>query len=227
MSSSIDIHYGVIFGKLDASDWIDWYSYTFIDDEEKAAYERAKLLRLPLNEVPALRHILEEAYSEIEEEEIEKLLDEEDEYVMECTGVLPMDADELNDLVDERDPHALAFFGLTDLSEEELDEWDADDLDELPLNGDFVEDFEPYSPFDEGYGLNVQFVECPDEENLTEEEARGTLGILFGEAKGDYSVVQGYVRRCSCLYPRDESLPALAEQVAAELGITDYPGIEK
>jgi hypothetical protein len=78
---------------------------------------------------------------------------------MECQGEAEMDPDELNDLVAARDPHALEFFGLTDADEEDLEEWDANDLDELPLIKDFVEGFEPYSPYDEGWILHVEFVD--------------------------------------------------------------------
>ena len=45
------------------------------------------------------------------------------------------------------------------MSDEELEEWDAYDLDEVPTIKDFKEDFEPYSPYDEGWSLNVHFVD--------------------------------------------------------------------
>jgi hypothetical protein len=72
------------------------------------------------------------------------------------------DEDELNDLVHDRDPHALAFFGLTEATDEELEAWDADDLETLPTIAEFQEDFEHYSPYDEGWGLNIQFVDPND-----------------------------------------------------------------
>ena len=78
---------------------------------------------------------------------------------MECQGVAPMDQDELNDLVAARDPHALAFFGLTEATDEELEEWDAYDLDEVPTIAEFQVDFEPYSPYDAGWTLHVEFVD--------------------------------------------------------------------
>ena len=43
--------------------------------------------------------------------------------------------------------------------EDELDEWDANDLEDLPLIKNFVEDFEPCSPYDSGWSLNVEFVD--------------------------------------------------------------------
>ena len=56
-------------------------------------------------------------------------------------------------MVKNRDPYALEFFGLLDADDEELEDWDADFLDEIPTIADFIEDFEPYSPFDEGWSL--------------------------------------------------------------------------
>jgi hypothetical protein len=111
-----------------------------------------------LNDIPELQDALRRAYGEIEEE-IDMGIENEDEYVLKCQGLLAMDPDELNDLVANRDPHALEFFGLEDADDDELDEWDANELDELPLIKDFVEEFEPYSPYDEGWDLNVRFVD--------------------------------------------------------------------
>ena len=153
----VALRYGVTFGKGDSSDWIDWDLQ--LTDEEEKIYDHAIANKLPLNELPELEGALRRAYEEIEDEEIEMGIANEYEYVMECQGVAPMDADELNDLVSDRDPHALAFFGLVGADDEEIDEWDANDLDELPLIKDFAEDFEPYSPYDEGWTLNVQFVD--------------------------------------------------------------------
>ena len=99
------------------------------------------------------------SYEEIEDEEISMGIDNGDEYTMECQGVAEVDPDEINDLIADRAPHALAFFGLEDADDNELDEWDANDLDEFPLIKDFVEGFEPYSPYDEGWILNVEFVD--------------------------------------------------------------------
>ena len=86
-------------------------------------------------------------------------IDNGDEYTMECQGEAEVDPNEINDLIADRDPHALAFFGLEDADDDELDEWDANDLDDRPLIKDFVEGFEPYSPYDEGWTLNVEFVD--------------------------------------------------------------------
>ena len=153
----VQLRYGVTFGKCDSSDWIDWEIE--LTDEEAAIYEHAVANQIPLNEVPELQDALRRAYEEIEEEEISMGIDNGDEYVLECQGEAEMDPYELNDLIADRDPHALAFFGLSDADEDELDEWDANDLDELPLIKDFVEGFEPYSPYDEGWSLYVEFVD--------------------------------------------------------------------
>ena len=153
----VEIRYGVTFGKCDSSDWIDWEIE--LTDEEAIAYQNAIENKIPLNTVPELQDALQRAYEEIEDEEISMGIDNGDEYVLECQGEAEMDPYELNDLVADGDEHALEFFGLTDADEDELDEWDANDLDELPLIKDFIEDFEPYSPFSEGWTLNVEFVD--------------------------------------------------------------------
>ncbi len=153
----VEVRYGVIFGKGDSSDWIDWEIE--LTDEEELAYEQAVEDGTPLDDVPELQGALQRAYSEIEDAEISMGIDNGDEYVLECQGEAEMDPDELNELVANRDPHALAFFGLSEADVEELDEWDANELDEIPLIKDFVEDFEPYSPYDEGWILRVEFVD--------------------------------------------------------------------
>lgn len=154
---TVQLRYGVTFGKCDSSDWIDWE--IDLTDEEATAYNKAVENELPLNDVPELKDALHRAYEEIEDEEISKGIEYEDDYVMECQGLAEVDPDEINDLIADRDPHTLAFFGLEDADEDEIDEWDAYDLDELPLIKGFVEDFEPHSPFDEGWELVVEFVD--------------------------------------------------------------------
>ena len=153
----VELRYGVTFGKGDSSDWIDYE--IDLTDEEAAAYDKAIAEGRSLDNVPELQDALQRAYEEIEEMEIENGIDMEDEYVMECQGLAPMDEDELNDLVEARDPHALAFFDLTEASDEELEEWDAYDLEEIPTIAEFQEDFEPYSPYDAGWTLHVEFVD--------------------------------------------------------------------
>ena len=153
----VELRYGITFGKGDSSDWID-YEIALTDDEA-AAYEQAIAEERCLDDVPELQDALQRAYEEIEEIEIDNGIAMEEEYVMECQGLIPMDEDDLNELVADRDPHALDFFGLTEATDEELDEWDAYDLDEVPLIRDFQEDFEPSSPFDAGWTLNVEFVD--------------------------------------------------------------------
>lgn len=154
---TVEVRYGVTFGKCDSSDWIDYE--VELTDEEAAAYDEAIESETPLADVPALKDALNRAYEEIEEMEIQNGIDLEDEYVLECQGLAQMDEDELNELVEARDPHALSFFGLTEATDEEVEEWDAYDLDEVPTIADFKEDFEPYSPYDAGWTLHVEFVD--------------------------------------------------------------------
>ena len=157
----VDAQYCVIYGKGDASDWIEFEIE--LTEEEAVFYDNAVANEIPLEDVPELQDALRRAYDEIEETELQNSLGLEDEYVMECQGTTPMDQDELNQLIADRDPHALAFFGLDKASETELDKWDAHHLDDddIPTIAEFCEDFEPRSPFDEGWILRVEFVE-PD-----------------------------------------------------------------
>ncbi len=154
---TVEIHYGVVFGKGDSSDWIDWELE--LTDEEAAIYDEAIRNETLLNDIPELQEALQRAYEEIEEEEIQNGIDMEDEYVLECQGLAEMDTDELTELVRNRDPHALEFFGLTDASDDEINDWDAEDLDEIPTIAEFNPDFEPYSPYDEGWRLVVEYVD--------------------------------------------------------------------
>ena len=153
----VALRYRVTFGKGDSSDWFEW-NFRLTDDEEKI-YDHAITNKLPLNEVSELENVLRRGYEEIEAREIRIGIDNGDEYTMECQGMASVDPDEINDLIADRDPHALAFFGLEDADDDELDEWDANALDELPLIRDFDEDFEPYSPYDEGWSLYVRFID--------------------------------------------------------------------
>lgn len=188
---TVEIRYGVTFGKCDSSDWIDWE--VDLTEEEEAAYKKAARMGVDPNEVEELQAVLQRAYDDIEAEEISMGIDNGDEYVLECQGMAEMDPEELNDLVHDRDPHALEFFGLTDASDEEIEEWDANDLDEIPQICDFEEDFEPYSPYATGWTLNVEFPEPDDEDVIkywleylsAEEKYRG---CVF-EAPGVYFVI--------------------------------------
>lgn len=156
----IEVRYAVIFGKGDASDWISWDIE--LTEEEEMAFKNAIENDFPLDEVEELRDVIQRAYDDIELEEIDLAIEQEDEYVMECQGVLEMDAEELNDLVANRDVHALEFFGLTGADDDELEEWDAYELDKLPLIEEFVEDFTPSSPFDTAWTLKVEFLDADE-----------------------------------------------------------------
>ena len=221
MALTVDIHYGVVFGKGDASDWIDYECE--LTDEEEVIYSNAVRLRKDLNEVPELQEALQRVYADIEDDEISLGLENEDEYVMECQGCLPLDPDEVNDKVADRDPHTLEFFGLTEMSDEELDEWDANDVD-MPTIGEFDPDFESYSPFDEGWILNVEYINPWEDEELPEEEARMILKELFQAADGDYSEIEDFVDRCEYDFvpAKDDeiTLAIVANEIASELGLS-------
>ena len=220
---TVDLRYGVTFGKCDSSDWIDWE--IDLTEEEEKIYNRAVRLRIPLEDVSELKDVLSRAYDDIEAEEIENSLACDDEYTQECTGRYPVDADDINDLVRSGDQHAIEFFGLQELSKEELEEWDANDLDELPDVCDFEEGFEASSPYDCGWTLYVEFVDPnEDGDDLSEEEATEVLKELFAEANGNYEEIFGYIERCDYYYDPEEysTLGELAESIAAEMGLEDF-----
>lgn len=58
--TTVELKYGVVFGKCDASDWFEFA--VDLDGEAEAACLRAKKLRLNLNECPELEGVLAAAY---------------------------------------------------------------------------------------------------------------------------------------------------------------------
>ena len=74
---TVEMRYGVTFGKCDSSDWID-YEIEITDEEEKA-YDYAVENEIPLEDVLDLKSALARAYEEIEELEIQNGIDMEHE----------------------------------------------------------------------------------------------------------------------------------------------------
>ena len=216
MATYVDVRYFADFGTCDASDWLDWI--IVLEGEAEKAYLEAMKLRLPFDDYPILREALEEAYSEIEEEETDNHISLGDEFALECTGQNRVDPDEINELVAERDPYTLEFFDLEDMTDEELDAWDANNLDDLPEVCEFKEDFVPSSPFDNGWDLCVEYAENPEEIELEEDEAGETLKELFQRSDGDFNEVEDFIDRCSDLCDGFD-LGELAVTVAGEMGI--------
>ena len=161
----VELYYYVNFGCGDSSEYFEWD--ITLEGKAEEAYLKAKKLDLPFEDFEELKAVLDMAYKEIEEQEIENYIDLEDEYVMECTGRHPADPETINELVAKRDPYTLEFFDLDELDEEELEAWDANKLDEfeLPDVCDFEENFEAVSPFDDGWTLKVFFAESMDEDD--------------------------------------------------------------
>ena len=62
----VAIRYGVVFGKGDASDWIDYEIE--LTDEEEAIYDNAIANEIPLEDVAELQDALDRAYEEIEDQ---------------------------------------------------------------------------------------------------------------------------------------------------------------
>lgn len=56
---SVEIRYGVTFGKCDSSDWIEYE--VDLTDEEELAYDNAVENEIPLSEVPELEAALARA----------------------------------------------------------------------------------------------------------------------------------------------------------------------
>ena len=110
MATYVDVRYFADFGTCDASDWLDWI--IVLEGEAEKAYLEAMKLRLPFDDYPILREALEEAYSAIDEEEIDNHISLGDEFTLECTGQKRVDPYERNELVAERDPYTLEFFDL-------------------------------------------------------------------------------------------------------------------
>ena len=153
MGKYVPAQYGVCMGGCGGSSMID--EDLWLNDEEAAVYDRALAAGEDLNEVKALKSAMARYEEEMKDIQIDSLIEEEDEYTLTLMGLGPLDPSEINQMVRERDPRALAYFGLEDLDEEELDEWDAwDHEEEMPLPGDFYDDFTPKSPF-EGYGYTL------------------------------------------------------------------------
>lgn len=162
--SKVLYYYGAVFGEGDSSDRLE--NEIELTKEEKALYDLCFRYRINMNDVPLLTAALDREYHSLKAAEEENLIDGEDEYVMECLGLDEMDPDDLNDLVHSGDQHALEFFDLLDAEDEMIQNWDAYDLDDLPLRKDFDPDFSPVSPFDEGYTLNLWY---PDPDDLEDE----------------------------------------------------------
>ena len=91
---TITVYYSVTFGAGDGSDIIDYDIE--LTAEETAAYKKAAMLRIPLNEVSELSDVLSRAYDEIEEIEWENACDLGDEYAIDCKnnpdGCSPFDS---------------------------------------------------------------------------------------------------------------------------------------
>ena len=157
MSRCVEVKYYVVFGKGDGT---EHFSYDFeLDDETEAVYDKAIELEEPFENFPELTSALQDAYDEIEEMESSNLADLDEEYS--DLSDVEMDTEDLNDLVHQRNPHALKFFHLENATDEEIEEWDANDLDNLPTHLEFDEYYKPLNPFDNGISLTVYFAEDP------------------------------------------------------------------
>lgn len=167
MATRVKLQYGITFGKLDSSDWIDyWINLT---GEAEKDYLEAMKAEDPdernFSGSSALVLALEDAADDIKDEAFDNLRDAGDEYALSFhNGYDKVDQDELDELVLKRDPHALEFFGLTDADEEELESWTAWDLDwdNLPEYEVFYPGYASGNPLNEGYLLSVHYADDPE-----------------------------------------------------------------
>lgn len=224
MYSDAEMHYGVTFGKGDSSDWIEYYAD--FTPEEQEIYDHCLLMRRNPNEEPGLKAALERAEEDIRETEEDNCVEYDDEYAMECLGRVKMETDTLNDLVHGRDENALEFFHLEDATDEEIDAWDADELSysEIPEVRDFDPDFEPESPFDNGWILNLEYINPAENENLDDDLAGEILYELMNKADGDYSDVLDFIRENEEYYVGVTSLMEIAKETAEDMDLEDFPG---
>ncbi len=238
------LNYGVVFGNGDSSDVFEWE--VELTEKQEEAYHQAIMTGRAFDEYSELRSLCDDAYRDIEEEVLDGFLASEDEYVLECLGEIEVDPDLLNDLVHSKDKHAIEFLGLDGLSDEELEDWDAElDLEEIPLVKDFEEDFEPMSPFDCGWSLNVWLPEheaTPSDERieglLEQKEKQGeklddseekadydkdveqSIKDILLECKDDFSELDEYIKEHADEY--EGNLEEFAFRTAVQLGNADY-----
>ena len=211
---TITLNYGVVFGKCDASDVFEWE--VELDEKQEALYKRALMTGESFEDIPELQALCDEAYEDIEANELDGLRDFDDEFTRECLGEDPVDPEEINDLVHAKDAHAIEFFQLGDLSDEELEEWDANDLDDLPMVCEFDEEFEAQSPFECGWQLNVWLPENDDD--IPDEQVDAYLKEAL--AAGDVELAEAIIDGRAYCYSDDIRKTAL--RIAAEVGCREY-----
>lgn len=128
---------------------LDWngrhevFKRAFTDFQAKCVDDSKKITYNSGNEYA---EFWETALEFIQAELVKHAIEFGDEYVLECYGLIPVDATRINKLIAQRDKHTLTFFGLESSPEDELNNWDANNLEKLPLVKDFEEDFKPIQP---------------------------------------------------------------------------------
>lgn len=115
--------------------FIDFYAER-IDSGKKITYSN----------LDEYNNLMESMYEFIQDALVKHAIQFGDEYALECYGLLPVDIAKINELISQRDKHALTFFGLEKATEDELRNWDAKNLERLPLVKDFEESFTPTQP---------------------------------------------------------------------------------
>ncbi len=224
---TVTLLYGISTGQLDpGGDPIDYE--VDLTPTQESDYKRALMTGKEFEDFEELRELINGCYEEIEYDEIENLLEYEDEFCMECMGYAKVDPDEINDLVQSGDEHAIKYFKLDRLNPEELEEWDANDLENLPKIADFNEDFEPESPFDNGWKLNVWFFDPRTDEFFEGKSYPITKESIIDYLKealkaGDFSLVNEVLKAQEDFFSEQgEDIKKTVLQLAEKLGLREY-----
>ena len=213
----IVLNYKVKAGKYDNNDDVFQWVVKTPNEQLKKTYYKAVMTGTDFDEIPELQALCEEAYKEIAEFELHKMVDSgEDYFALECLGEVKMDLDELNELVHSKNPHAISFFGLEGLTDSDVQKWDSAEIDRIPLIKEFKEGFTPKNPFECGYRLTVWLPECEDTPDDEEIEAylRETL------AAKDISLAEEVILEQNENY--SGNLIEKSFEIAAEVGCQEF-----
>ena len=81
--ATVTLEYYACFGRGDYGETLEW-KWNLSEDED-AAYRQAKEEGIPFEKVPLLQAVLDRALLEIAKEEATILVENEDEYAIECS----------------------------------------------------------------------------------------------------------------------------------------------
>lgn len=102
---------------------------------------------------------------EIEEQLIETLFKENDNYVIDLCGGRLATPEEILSAVADRDYFALDYYGLENATDEEIENWNSYSAFPTPQLRDIYESYSDKSPFNEGWELYVEYYDPAIEEH--------------------------------------------------------------